>query len=210
MFTGIVQQIGKVVSRTPRLLGIQCRIEPVSCGESIAINGACLTLKRYDKKNHLAYFDVMAETLRATNLGKLKIQSKVNIEKALKVGDSIGGHFISGHIDETGTITRINKYPNAVNYEIKINKKNSRYIIPKGSIAVDGISLTILAKLTHGFSVSLIPLTLKETTLGYNKIGAKVNIEYDQMVKNTVNILADKFLNQSYITTKFLKEKGML
>lgn len=208
MFTGIVQQIGKVVSRTPRLLGIQCRIEPASIGESIAINGTCLTLKRYNEKNHVGYFDVMAETLRATNLGKLKIQSEVNIEKALKVGDSISGHFISGHIDETGTITRIGKYPNAVNYEIKISAKNLRYIMPKGSIAIDGISLTILAKLTHGFSVSLIPLTLKETTLGFNRVGAKVNIEYDQMVKNTVNILADKFRKESFITTKFLKDKG--
>ncbi len=208
MFTGIIQQIGKVMTRTPRLLGIQCRIEPATCGESIAINGTCLTLKRYDEKNHLAYFDVMAETLRTTNLGKLKVQAGVNVEKALKVGDSIGGHFINGHIDETGTITRISKYPGAVNYEIKINKKNLRYIMPKGSIAIDGISLTILAKLTYGFSVSLVPLSLKETTLGFSKVGAKVNIEYDQMVKNTVNILADKFRNQSYITTKFLKDKG--
>lgn len=208
MFTGIIQQIGKVISKTPRMLGIQCRIEPASCGESIAINGTCLTLKRYDEKNQLAYFDVMAETLRATNLGKLKVHDRVNVEKALKVGDSIGGHFISGHIDETGLVTRIGKYPGAVNYEIKISAKNLRYIMPKGSIAIDGISLTILAKLSHGFSVSLIPITLKETTLGFRKIGAKVNIEYDQMVKNTVNILEDKFQNKSYITTKFLKEQG--
>lgn len=208
MFTGIIQQIGKVVSKTPSMLGIQCRIEPAKCGESIAINGTCLTLKRYDEKNHLAYFDVMAETLRATNLGKLKVRSEVNIEKALKVGDSIGGHFISGHIDETGTITRISKYPNAVNYEIKISAKNLRYIMPKGSIAVDGISLTILANLANGFSVSLIPLTIKETTMGFNRVGAKVNIEYDQMVKNTVNILTDKFRNKNYITTKFLKDQG--
>ncbi len=208
MFTGIVQQRGKVVSRTPRVLGIQCRIETAICGESIAINGTCLTLKKYDEKNHRAYFDVMAETLRATNLGKLKVHDVVNVEKALKVGDSIGGHFISGHIDETGLITRISKYPGAVNYEIRISTKNLRYIMPKGSIAIDGISLTILAKLAHGFSVSLIPHTLKETTLGFSKVGAKVNIEYDQMVKNTVNILVDKFINQSYITTKFLKDKG--
>jgi riboflavin synthase len=208
MFTGIIQQLGKVASKTPRLLGIHCRLDQAASGESIAINGTCLSLKRYDENNQVAYFEVMVSTLKTTNLGQLRAKAIVNIERALKVGDSIGGHFISGHIDETGSISRITKSPGAVVFEIKVNKKNLPYIIPKGSIAIDGISLTVMDKLPQGLSVSLIQLTLKGTTLGLKKAGDKVNIEYDQVVKNTINILEEKFRNQSYITLKYLKDKG--
>lgn len=208
MFTGIIQQLGKVASKTPRLLGIQCQLEQASIGESIAINGTCLSLKRYDEKNQVAYFDVMASTLKTTTLGRLKVRSAVNVERALKMGDAVGGHFVSGHIDETGTIARITKSPGAVVFDIKLNKKNLAYVVPKGSIAIDGISLTILAKLPQGLSVSLIPLTLTGTNLGAKKAGDKVNIEYDQTIKGTVNILEEKFRNQSYITIKYLKNKG--
>ncbi len=208
MFTGIIQQLGKVASKTPRLLGVQCQLEQALIGESIAVNGTCLSLKRYDQNSKIAYFDVMASTLKTTNLGKLKAQAIVNIERALKVGDAVGGHFISGHVDETGSISGRHKSPGAVIIEIKVNKNNLRYINPKGSIAIDGISLTILAKLPQGFSVSLIPLTLKGSTLGFKKPGDKVNIEYDQVVKSTINVLEEKFQNQSYITIKYLKNKG--
>jgi riboflavin synthase len=208
MFTGIIQQLGKVASKTPRLLGVQCRLENAAIGESIAVNGTCLSLKRYDEKNQIAYFDLMAVTLKTTNLGRIKAKSAVNIERALKVGDAVGGHFINGHVDETGSIYRIMKLPGAVVFEIKANRKNLSYINPKGSIAIDGISLTVLAKLPQGFSVSLIPLTLQGTTLGSKRVGDKVNIEYDQLVKSTINILEEKFKNQSYITIKYLKNKG--
>ncbi|MDD5259823.1 MAG: riboflavin synthase [bacterium] len=208
MFTGIIQQLGKVTSKTPRLLSIKCLLENAIIGESIAVNGTCLSLKRYDANNRIASFDIMAATLRTTNLGKLKASALVNIERALKVGDAVGGHFINGHIDETGSISRIRKSPGAVIFEIKVSKKNLAYINPKGSIAIDGISLTILDKLPQGLSVSLIPLTLKGTTLGFRKPGDKVNIEYDQIVKSTINILEEKFRNQGYITIKYLKNKG--
>ncbi len=208
MFTGIIQQLGKVTSKTPRLLGVQCQLENAGIGESIAVNGTCLSLKRYDESNKIAYFDIMASTLKTTNLGKLRASAMVNMERALKIGDAVGGHFINGHIDETGSIGRIRKSPGAVIFEIKVSKKNLSYINPKGSIAIDGISLTILDKLPQGLSVSLIPLTLKGTTLGFKKPGDKVNIEYDQIVKSTINILEEKFRNQSYITIKYLKNKG--
>ncbi|MDD5492705.1 MAG: riboflavin synthase, partial [bacterium] len=129
-------------------------------------------------------------------------------ERALKVGDAVGGHFVSGHVDETGSIARITKSSGAVVFDIKISKKNLAYIVPRGSIAIDGISLTILAKLPQGLSISLIPLTLTGTNIGEKKAGDKVNIEYDQTIKGTVNILEEKFRNQSYITIKYLKNKG--
>lgn len=206
MFTGIIQQLGKVKSVSPKMIAVETTFPDPVIGESIAINGVCLTIKRVEDKTF--YFDTMAETRRATNLGKLKANDRVNLERALKVGDSVGGHFVSGHVDETAKIAKFTRQTDLNIAEIKINKRNLKYLVPKGSVAIDGISLTILAVSATGFRVSLIPLTVKETTLGFKKAGALVNIEYDQLVKSTMNLLEDKFRNSSYITTKFLKEKG--
>jgi riboflavin synthase len=206
MFTGIIQELGRVQSIAPKMIAVKSSFSDPAVGESIAINGVCLTLKRAERA--VFYFDTMAETRRATNLGKLRVQSPVNLERALKIGESIGGHFVSGHVDEAGKIARINKKPDEVVLEITVSAVNRKYLVPKGSVAVDGISLTVIKVTPQGFAVSLIPLTLKETTLGTAKPGTLVNIEYDQLVKSTMNLLEDKFRNSSYITARYLKEKG--
>ncbi len=206
MFTGIIQKLGKVRSVSPKMIAVEAGFTDPVVGESIAINGVCLTVKR--SAGNIFYFDTMAETRRATNLGKLKANDRVNLERALKIGDSVGGHFVSGHVDEAAKIAKITKQTDLFTAEIKVDRSNLKYLVPKGSVAIDGISLTVLAVTQTGFTVSLIPLTIKETTLGFKKVGALVNIEYDQLVKSTMNLLIDKFRNSSYITTKFLKEKG--
>lgn len=210
MFTGIVQQLGKIGFLSNNQIGVRVNFAHTDIGESIAVNGACLTLKKVNSARNMFYFDVMAETLKTTNLGFLKLNDLVNLERALKLGDSVGGHFMSGHIDETGQISKILLKPNACLVEIKVSQPNLKYIIPKGSIGLDGISLTIVAKTNEGFTVSLIALTRKETTLGFKKAGDIVNIEYDQMVKNTVNFLENKLGKKNNLTKKYLEEKGML
>ena len=206
MFTGIIQELGIVQSISPKMIAVKSSFRDPAVGESIAINGVCLTLKRAERG--VFFFDTMAETRRATNLGKLKVHSPVNLERALKIGESIGGHFVSGHVDEAGKIARISKKYNEVILEVTVSAVNRKYLVPKGSVAVDGISLTLMKVTAQGFAVSLIPLTMKETTLGSVKPGSLVNIEYDQLVKSTMNLLEEKFRNSSYITTKYLKEKG--
>ena len=159
-------------------------LEDVKIGDSIAVNGVCLTLIKQEGP-HLG-FEAMPETLKVSNLGALKISDKVNLERSLKAGDRLSGHFVTGHIDCQGIIRKKNYLSGNFCFEIAIPAEFMKYILPKGSIAVDGISLTLVSKKSNTFSVYIIPHTLKNTTLGFKGPSDRVNIEFDILAKKIV------------------------
>ncbi|MFH1442127.1 MAG: riboflavin synthase [Candidatus Omnitrophota bacterium] len=189
MFTGIIEEIGLVekICRQGKTTLLEIKAELVSkdikTGDSIAVNGVCLTLTAKNT-GHLV-FDVMPETLKVSNLGVLKIRDKVNLERALKIGDRLSGHFVTGHVDCAGIIRKKIYQENNLVFEIAVPAKFIPYIILKGSIAVDGISLTIMKKSPPVFSVYIIPHTFKNTTLSFKGPSDKVNIEFDILVKKS-------------------------
>ena len=183
MFTGIIEELGVIKQMVILDESMQFTIEvirildDVRLGNSMAINGVCLTVTSFTKSSFTV--DVMPETFRATSLSALKHGSLVNVERALAVGDRIGGHFLSGHIDGIGQI--INKVieNNAVNYKIKLDTSLLKYCILKGSIAIDGTSLTIFGVHSDSIDLALIPHTMTHSVLGQKSIGDIVNIECD-------------------------------
>ena len=187
MFSGIVEELGELEKISKRgnvtLFEIQAKkiLEGINIGDSISVNGTCLTLT--ENKSGVLSFEVMPQTLKVTNLGVLRIKDKVNLERALKVGDRLSGHFVTGHIDSTGIIRRKNYINDNLSFEITIPAKFMHYVLPQGSIAIDGISLTIVDKRANTFTVYIIPHTLKNTTLGFKGPSDKVNIEFDILAK---------------------------
>ena len=187
MFTGIVEEMGKIVrvekgAKSSRLTVSGDKIfSDLKLGDSVATNGVCLTVTSFSKGIFTA--DVMNETLKRSNLGELRQGSMVNLERAMIANGRFGGHIVSGHIDGTGVITKIEQDDIAVWYTIRADRKIMKYIIEKGSVAIDGISLTIAKVTDNDFSVSLIPHTAKETVLGYKKTGDTVNLENDVVGK---------------------------
>ena len=187
MFTGIVEEIGTVKSVIPDSVCGKISIkaskvlEGTRIGDSICVNGVCLTVVSFDGNGFTA--DVMPETLKRTNLGELKFGDPVDLERAMPSDGRFGGHIVAGHIDGTGRITEIRPDGNAVRVRITASHDILRFIIEKGSIAIDGISLTV-ADVTDGdFSVSLIPHTAGETILLHKRAGDKVNLENDMVGK---------------------------
>ena len=216
MFTGIIEELGviKAVRRgadsAQLVIGAVKVIEDSRVGDSIMVNGVCLTSVFFSDRQFTA--DVMAETLDKSNLGILKKGDRVNLERALRLGDRLGGHIVSGHIDGSGTITRLEKHDIATLVTIKAPEAVMRYIIKKGSVAIDGISLTVVDFEPDIFQVSLIPHTAHETTLGFKKAGDTVNLEGDVVGKYIERIMnfrgsrnSDSRLNMS-----FLAEHGFL
>ena len=187
MFTGIIEETGRIegIRRGSRsaVLTIGCRkvLEGTKVGDSIAVNGVCLTVTSIGGAHFTA--DVMHETLRRSSLGAAGIKSPVNLERAMPADGRFGGHIVSGHIDGTGTVIRIEKDDNAVWYTIGAGPQLLRYIVEKGSIAIDGISLTVAAVNENCFQVSVIPHTQEETTLSGRKSGDRVNLECDVIGK---------------------------
>lgn len=190
MFTGIIEGLGKIVkfdikTNSRSAAKIQIDLGKISqglkVGDSVAINGVCLTAIKISKG--ITDFEMIGETIRKTNLGSLQRGDRVNIERSLKVGERLEGHFVLGHVDGVGIISKIEKQSNQIQLWIKIPKELSRHIIKKGSITVDGISLTVVDIFKNQFSVSLIPHTVKITNLSYKKTGDKVNIETDILGK---------------------------
>lgn len=186
MFTGIIQDVGTIISIKKRsksqVMTIETSIlEDVNIGDSIATNGLCLTVT--SKTNQQFSVDIMAESLRRSNLGKLQVGSKVNLEKAMAMGDRFGGHMVSGHIDDVGIISHTFVEDNATWVEIDVPEHLRKYCILKGSIAIDGISLTVSKLTNKGVSVSIIPHTKDQTTLLNKKVGDPVNLEMDMMIK---------------------------
>ncbi|MDA8228632.1 MAG: riboflavin synthase [Desulfitobacterium hafniense] len=219
MFTGIVEELGKVagikLSPDSAKLTIQAKkvLEGTKLGDSVAVNGVCLTVVEISSNSFTA--DVMAETVAKTNLADLVSGSPVNLERALQLSTRLGGHLVSGHVDGVGRLERIYQLEIAHVYEISAPSPLLPYVLPKGSIAIDGISLTVVEVKSNSFSVSLIPHTFKETTLGSKGIGSKVNLETDIIGKYVARFLErgfdSSFANQkSNLSLKFLAENGFL
>ena len=187
MFTGIIEELGQVKRISKKgnntLFEIEASkvIEDAKIGDSVSVNGACLTLVK--KEKDFLSFEVMPETLKATNLGTLRVCDRINLERSLKITDRLSGHFVTGHVDCVGIIRNKNYINGNLCFEIAIPAKFIVYCIPKGSIAVDGISLTIMEKRSTTFTVYIIPHTLKNTTLGLKGPSHKVNIEFDILAK---------------------------
>ncbi|MBQ3387986.1 MAG: riboflavin synthase [Thermoguttaceae bacterium] len=187
MFSGIVEALGEVVaviSEPPgcKIVVKDARIAPqVEVADSVAVNGCCLTV--IEKEDETFAFQAGPETLERTNLGELKTGSPVNLELALKADSRLGGHFVSGHIDGQATLVKINDMGEWADYYFEIPQSLAKQMASKGSVAVDGVSLTLVRCEPNLFSVALIPYTLKVTTLGSRQIGDKVNIETDILAK---------------------------
>ena len=193
MFTGIIEELGTVV-KIANYKGLRCLTicaEKISAGlkigDSVAVNGVCLTTNRIDNKN--LSFEVMPVTLKSTNLKDLHLREKVNLERALKFEDRVSGHFVTGHVDGLGVIRSKKIISQNTVLEISVDKDLIKYISGKGSVAVDGISLTVGQVKGNVFSVYLIPHTLNNTTLGFKGHSAKVNIEVDMMAKQLAALL---------------------
>ncbi|HCG77040.1 MAG: riboflavin synthase [bacterium (Candidatus Ratteibacteria) CG_4_10_14_3_um_filter_41_18] len=203
MFTGLIEEIGKVEFREQKgnilILGIQGEkiITRAKAGDSVCVDGACLTIKAL--KNKLLYFDLMVETVKVSTLGELKIGSNVNLECALKVEERFGGHFVTGHIDGRGKIIEIIFTGDSKGIRIAVPLDFTDYIVSKGSIAVDGISLTVIKVGSDYFTVSLIPYTIKYTTLGTKKEGDRVNIELDILAKYVAKSNIKKEQKENYL-----------
>lgn len=175
-------------------------------GDSIAVNGVCLTVAKL--QGGFASFDISAETLVKSTLGKLKPSSEVNVERSLKANDRFGGHFVLGHVDGTATIDTIDKSGMFANIKFTAKAELLEAIVVKGSVAVDGISLTIANVDQNGFGVSIIPETLKRTTLGKAKIGDYVNIETDIIVKTIKRQLYEILPKKQGLTAEKLRQLG--
>ncbi len=219
MFTGIIEGLGTITGIQPSGQGKHIAVrsdfflEDTKIGDSIAVSGACLTAVKLDGKNFSV--DVAPETLEKTTLGQAKTGDRVNLERALRLSGRLDGHLVSGHIDGRGTIKSKENKGNAVIVSISVPESLSRYMIQKGSVAVDGISLTINSCGKESFEVSIIPHTAKLTTIGFKNIGDHVNIETDLIGKYVEKFLSmedpDKEgAGESIIDKKFLAEKGFL
>ena len=209
MFTGIVEEVGTIrrLTETPNRCELELTasavLEDTKIGDSIAVNGVCLTVVHIGSDWFTA--DVMPETLRRSNLGQLKSGSVVNLERAMAANGRFGGHIVAGHIDGTGKIQSMQSEGNAILVTIQAESALLRYIVEKGSIAIDGISLTV-AKVTHdSFTVSLIPHTGKETTLLQHRPGEYVNLETDMIGKYIEKLMQPK---ENGMTMDLLRENG--
>ncbi|UCE78259.1 MAG: riboflavin synthase [Nitrospiraceae bacterium] len=211
MFTGLIVEMGAVISITKSLEGARLRIKAehvyndAEIGDSIALNGTCLTV--VEKKDNSMAFDMSDETLKSTNLGQLKKNDPVNLEPSLRLQSKIGGHFVTGHIDGLGRIKSKDSVGDV--YKIVVNNEEciSDLLVTKGSVAVDGISLTVVDVYKDGFSVVIIPHTAHVTTLGFKKPGDTVNIEVDILGKYVSKFL-HKGKNEAFMQT--LMKEGFI
>lgn len=216
MFTGIIEEVGVIRSikkgAQSAIITIEAKtvMEDIHLGDSIAMNGVCLTVTSFDKNSYNV--DVMHETLRRTNLGDLKGGSRVNLERAMAADGRFGGHIVAGHCDGTGVITSMTKDDNAIWITINTEKDILKYIVEKGSITIDGISLTVAAVDASSFSVSVIPHTGAHTTLLEKKPGQTVNLETDMIGKYVEKLLnfqkEEESKPKSNITMEFLMKNG--
>lgn len=212
MFTGLVAEKGSVKNivkgRFSAALTINARMasEGLELGESIAVNGVCLTVTAFDSSGFTV--DIMLETLKKTNLGMLKPGADVNLERALKIGDRLGGHLVTGHVDGTGIITVIQKRGIATEMWLRIPSELEQFLVARGSIALDGVSLT-LAELKEGaLMVSLIPHTKQVTTLEEKAVGDLLNIETDILGKYVKSLILTGDSKEQKITRDFLASNG--
>ncbi|MCC6679756.1 MAG: riboflavin synthase [Phycisphaeraceae bacterium] len=195
MFTGIVQAMGTIAALEKRDFGVRLVIDRRDWktdylpqdGHSIAISGVCLTVVKADEKT--LQFDVIPQTLAETSLGDKHVGDKVNLEPSLAAGQPMGGHFVQGHIDGTGTVTQVKTSDGGVWITYRTSKHIMPYIVPRGSVTVDGVSMTLADVKDDTFTLALIPTTLSITTLGLHKVGDRVNIETDILARTIVHRL---------------------
>ena len=213
MFTGIVEETGLVDSLSHVGGGYQLRVrakqalDGLKIGDSVAVNGACLTVTRFDPSSFTV--GLSPETLRRTNLGGLKAGDRVNLERALRPVDRLGGHFVQGHVDGVATVIGRRSEGDAVVMRFETPKGLSKYIVEKGFVALDGVSLTVVARSEGWFEVSLIPFTRQIVTLAEKKVGDGANLEVDIISKYVESILASRETRKG-ITAEFLAEQGFI
>ncbi len=219
MFTGIIEKMGVVRGMIRK--GEDARLEvetgldmkDVRVGDSISVNGACLTVVALTGRGFTA--DVSAETLSRTNLGTLKAGDRLNLEKSLRLNDFLGGHMVLGHVDALGKIFEKKVRANSIVFGVEVDERLARYIVEKGSVAVDGISLTVNECKSNRFYVNIIPHTVRETTLGFKKAGDAVNIETDILGKYVEKLLQHDQGREAGeprkgLDLKFLAEQGYI
>lgn len=203
MFTGIIEEVGKIKKITKTSSGILLIIsankvlQDCKIGDSIAVNGICLTVTKFDSNSFSV--DVMNETVKKTSLSKLSQNTCLNLERAMLINSRFGGHIVSGHIDGIGTICEIKKDGIASIFKINTSKEITKYIINKGSITIDGISLSVVGVNDVSFTVSIIPHTMFVTNLGHKKVGDIVNLENDCIAKYVEKMLDNKQEKQSLL-----------
>ena len=204
MFTGIIEEVGRLKSLDGGRIEISCEkiLSDIKIGDSISTNGICLTVVDYGENYFAA--DVMPETFRKTSLA----DKNFNLERALKVGDRLGGHIVSGHIDGVGKILSIRAEGNALLIDVTAESSLLKQIAPKGSVALDGISLTVVDVGAENFSVSMIPHTREVTNFKFKRVGSPVNIETDILAKYVERLI--NFKTTPAVTKNFLEENGFL
>ncbi len=215
MFTGLIEEIGyiekietKTISTTMQIKAKKV-LDKVKVGDSIATNGACLTVVTHTDNTFTV--DIMAETVRMTNIKTLRKGDPVNLERALRLSDRLGGHIVSGHIDGTGVIKEFREEENAIWVKIEASEEILKYIIKKGSITIDGISLTVAKLENETFSVSLIPLTRDDTTLASKKVGDIINLECDIVGKYVERLMGyENKESKDNVTMQLLQDNGFL
>ncbi|MBM3634142.1 MAG: riboflavin synthase [Actinobacteria bacterium] len=187
MFTGLVEEMGTVRERTPSAAGARLVIgcdavrDGLAIGDSVSVNGACLTV--VEMGDDWFAVDCVEETLRRTSVGDREPGDRVNLERAMRVGDRLGGHIVQGHVDGTGTVSGTTPEGDGVMMSVAAPDEVLRYVVEKGSITVDGVSLTVATRDSGGFTIALIPHTMEMTTLGPQAVGRRVNLEADVVAK---------------------------
>lgn len=199
MFSGIIEKTSRIIKISPGVIVIENVFDDLKCGESISVNGVCLTIFNFNQK--VIFFNLSEETYRITTFKYLKIKDVVNLERSLKLGDRINGHIVTGHIDEVAKITQINKLTSS--YIFKFRVKTTTLLCEKGSVCVNGISLTSFDIKDDSFVVSVIDYTYNNTNLKDLRVNSPVNIEYDILSKYLLKKKNNMDLN-------FLKENGFL
>lgn len=193
MFTGIIEHVGRVETLERRDAAVRFEIqagpvaEGVPIGASVAVNGACLTVT--SSRAGVLVFDAIPETLDRTSLGSLEAGSPVNLERALRADGRLDGHIVQGHVDATGEVAALEEQGEDVRFAVRCSAEFAEQLVPKGSVAIDGVSLTLVRVETEGFDVALIPHTLRETTLGARAVGDAVNLEADVLGKYVLRYL---------------------
>ncbi len=207
MFTGIIEEVGRVTSAQPKNLVIAASavLREMEPGGSIAVNGACLTITSLN--TNAFSVDIMLETLVRTNLGLLRVGDRVNLERPLSLGERLSGHLVQGHVDDTGRVASIKWDGRAIIIRFEASPEVMRYIVEKGFIAVDGVSLTVVAKDTSSFQVSVVDYTQQHTILGSRQVGDRVNLEVDIIAKYVEQVSQAR---SPGMTMDFLQEHGFL